>query len=495
MSPWRPRTGWGLLVLMVAAAALRFHDPGHQWLSHDEVYTALRTAGFPPLEPPAQLTAGELQQFLRLSADHGWSATLRELARHPEHPPLYFLLARLVREGFGEAMVSVRLLSALFSVLLVPAVYWLGWEVSGSLGLAALAAGMAVVSPLQLLYAQEARPYSLLVLLTALACAGLLRLRRGPGPLPFWSYVLTLVAGLYTSLIFVLVPLSHGLHGLLPGQPAGHRRRWGAAMAIALVAFLPWLWILGVRLEAFLRHTAWLRVVPPAPPDAWLRGLHWSAPFVDLGGQPPPWWPAAALTVVLALAGAGALVLARRTTSPGWSLLVLLLLLNLLVLEAGDLATGGRHAQMTRYLLPGLLGAQMLVAGALWGLVSVRGSRPAGVLLLVAALLAGALSCRSILAADTWWHQYRLYRPTRVQAALWAHPGSQLRLVRSPTSLGEAIALAQRLDPDTPLCFVAAPLSSGAPGPPAAAVVQASDLGQVVLPADGAGSSASCAGP
>ncbi|SBO42465.1 glycosyltransferase family 39 protein [Cyanobium sp. NIES-981] len=482
MSPGRSPWSWALLALLVVAAVLRFHNPAQHWLSHDEVHTALRTAGFPQEQiarlavPSTTLKAGDLQRFLHLSPDHGWAATLRQLVRHPEHPPLYFLLARLVREASGDAMARVRQLSALFSLLTLPAMAWLGREASGQRGLAAVVAVTTAVSPLHLLYAQEARPYSLLLLLSALACAAYLRLRRLPGPRLFWGYVLSLLAGLYTSLIFLVVPLSHGLHALLAGRHRAQRRRWAGATALALLGFLPWLSVMGLRLHALLSHTAWLRTAAPPASGPLIRSLHWSAPFLDLGAPPPPWWPWLVLPVLLGLALAGAHHLARRGGGD-WLLLVLLPAVNLLALESADLLSGGRHALTTRYLLPGLLGVQLLVAAAIWGLIASRSSRAVGGMVLLLCVLAGSVSCLSILRADSWWSRYAFHQPAELQRVLEACPGSVLRVVISPTSTGEAISLAQRLDGRTRVHFAARHATS-----PAVPVLHRSALGQVLMP-------------
>ncbi|MGC5196515.1 glycosyltransferase family 39 protein [Aphanothece microscopica] len=444
----------------------------------------MRSAGFPSAErellisPSADLRAEDLQRYLNLSEAHGWRDTLRELVRHPEHPPLYFLLARLVREGLGASMEHVRQLSALFSLFALPAMFWLAMEVSGSIGLATTAAGTMAVSPLQLLYAQEARPYSLLVLLTALASAAYLRLRRAPDRLTWGLYGLLLLAGLYTSLLFLLIPLSHGLHALLRRNPTGHRRRWASATGLALLGFLPWAGIMVSRREALIQHTAWLREPPPSLPFGTLRSLHWSSPFLDLGHPLPQGWALGALPLVVGLSLSGAVLLARRSPSGGWSALLLLLLANVLVLELGDRLTGGQHALVTRYLLPGLLGFQILVAANFWALLRSSHGRVLGVGLLVACLLGGALSCRAILTAETWWSRYAIHQPAVLAYFLDAYPGSAMEIVNSPTSFGEAISLAQRLAPHTRLQFTE---SYSHPG--SGAIVYRNQLGQVVLAA------------
>ena len=80
------------------------------------------------------------------------------------HPPLYYLILHLTRQLFGLSDFAFRYPSVLFGVLLIPLLYQLGRRMGGrTVGL--VAALLAAVNPLQVYYSQEARMYSLLVLL------------------------------------------------------------------------------------------------------------------------------------------------------------------------------------------------------------------------------------------------------------------------------------------------------------------------------------------
>jgi len=80
------------------------------------------------------------------------------------HPPLYYLILHVTRQLFGLSDFAFRYPSVLFGVLLIPLIYRLGRRMAG-LTLGLIVALLATVNPLHVYYSQEARMYTLLVLL------------------------------------------------------------------------------------------------------------------------------------------------------------------------------------------------------------------------------------------------------------------------------------------------------------------------------------------
>jgi 4-amino-4-deoxy-L-arabinose transferase-like glycosyltransferase len=92
-------------------------------------------------------------------------------------PPLYYVVAWFWARPFGTGEVGLRLLSAFTGIATVPVVYLCGRAlVSVRVGLAA--ATLAAVSPVLIWYSQEARAYSLFVLLSAFSFLFFLWSRR-----------------------------------------------------------------------------------------------------------------------------------------------------------------------------------------------------------------------------------------------------------------------------------------------------------------------------
>lgn len=129
----------GLAVLL--AILLRFPTLGQQSFWTDEASTALELHG-------------GLGHLL---------ASVRDLEGMP---PGYFVLAWLWSRVFGLGEAGLRSLSACLGVATVPVAWALARELRP--GAAPLAAGLVATSPFLVWYSQEARPYALLVLVTAL---------------------------------------------------------------------------------------------------------------------------------------------------------------------------------------------------------------------------------------------------------------------------------------------------------------------------------------
>lgn len=102
-----------------------------------------------------------------------WAPTL-----DTANPPLYYTMlhAWLL---LGDSAASLRLLSVLASVAVIPVIFALG-KVIGGPRLGLLAALLATISPIAVRYAQEARTYALLLLAATLVMWSLARLIAQP---------------------------------------------------------------------------------------------------------------------------------------------------------------------------------------------------------------------------------------------------------------------------------------------------------------------------
>jgi uncharacterized membrane protein len=156
-----------------------------------------------------------------------------------ENGPLYNLLLALWVRVAGISEMAVRFPSALAGLLAIPAIYLLTRRLAG--GQAGLvAAGLLAISPYHLWYSQEAKMYSIVVLLTILSTYLLIDALERGRRLTWIAYVVATTAMFYFHVASVLVFVAQALFVALTFQTWS--RRWkaiGLAAAALTVPYLP----------------------------------------------------------------------------------------------------------------------------------------------------------------------------------------------------------------------------------------------------------------
>ena len=154
------------------------------------------------------------------------------------HPPLYFLIAHYWYL-LGTSEFMLRFPSAVFGVAAIPVTYLVARRLFGNTagGISAL---VIAVSPFHIWYSQEARMYSLQVLLILASTLFFLRAWESRKPLDFGLYAFTTILALYTQVgsVFLLAAQAAFVVG------AGNRRRiagWLGVQGTVIVAFVPWI--------------------------------------------------------------------------------------------------------------------------------------------------------------------------------------------------------------------------------------------------------------
>jgi mannosyltransferase len=164
---------------------------------------------------------------------------IRLCATKDASPPLFHLLTKLALL-FGDSEVQLRLVSALASVGLVWLTYRLARLFAGRHE-ALLAAGLAALSPFQLMYAQEARTYTLVAAWTVLGLYLYARAALLGRPRAWWPLTFAVALGLWTQSIALLGVGAQGVLAIVTREGRRHFLRWVLAIAAALVLHLPWL--------------------------------------------------------------------------------------------------------------------------------------------------------------------------------------------------------------------------------------------------------------
>ncbi|MFQ6059228.1 MAG: glycosyltransferase family 39 protein [Anaerolineae bacterium] len=162
------------------------------------------------------------------------------------HPPAYYLLLHFWMALAGKEEFSIRFLSVLFGVLLIPLTFATAREVyrgsreDGRAPLIALpAAALVGFSPFLLYYSQEARMYSVAAVLSLAAILTLLRATRLNSPSLWVAHGLFLALGLYTHYFSPFIVPAALVYVFLVGREAVGR--WLRSVALAAVLVIPWL--------------------------------------------------------------------------------------------------------------------------------------------------------------------------------------------------------------------------------------------------------------
>jgi mannosyltransferase len=216
------RDSIALVLLAILCAALRFYHIGVASLWTDELVSRYYSQVLPL---HFQFTTG--------------------LIIEPT-PPTYTLMLLAWMKVFGSSESAMRSLSVLACILCIPAIYWLGRELTGKRqGL--LGALLFALCPASLYYGQEARVYAFLVLSTSLALWAVAVLLRDPGSgkaLAGYIVFATLCPYLHaTGVLFVLACSGAvGVFWLTKGASGrGPLFRWIAANIVVLLLAAPYL--------------------------------------------------------------------------------------------------------------------------------------------------------------------------------------------------------------------------------------------------------------
>lgn len=220
-----------LIVLLMGAFALRLHKLGTKSLWSDEGLTLRRA------EQPIGLVFQNVN-LLPMGPDYQDGSEL-EVVRVPDlHPPLYFLLMHVWVQLAGKSEFALRFPSVVASTIALPLLYALGRSLMNrETGL--WAALLGAISPFFLWYAQEARMYSLLVVLSLASVLALLPLLEDrPRRRDYAVFVGVTLALLYTHYAgFILLGFEAVVYGIL--RLRAHRREVLIALAVVVVALIP----------------------------------------------------------------------------------------------------------------------------------------------------------------------------------------------------------------------------------------------------------------
>lgn len=330
-------------------------------------------------------------------AQHGPGAILGTYfvqSNHVLHTLLSWCTIALVG---GVSEPSLRLPALIAGIASIAAIALLArecarWCAVPVRGRMAVAAGIAALAPIMVLESVEARGYSMMILFSAIASWQFLSAWRTGASLSWVFYALACALGVWSHLVLVALPLSHGIIALSlllrprwDGSPINTRVRALSALLALLLAAITTLTLLMPLLPDLLRIRSEFQALDGNEPSFFSpEGFHL---LLGIGGA----WTILAASPGIALVFI-ALFGARHDQRRRLPLAVLLLGLPL-VIAATEFAGSWMYARFALFALPGLIIAMT------WGTFDLSSLRfPLRVLGAIAAILLWTLSLATLPA-------------------------------------------------------------------------------------------------
>jgi mannosyltransferase len=307
-------------------------------------------------------------------AQSSWSQLWDIVSSSQANMGIYYgVLHGWLTSGDGESYV--RSLSALFTIGTVPVVFLLGRRLVGPS--AGVVAGLLLaLNAFSVHYGQEARGYSLVMLLCALASLLFLRAMDSPAALRWTAYAVVMALAVYAHFFAGFVLIAHGLGWLSARKRAGITK---PLVAFVAVGFLVAPLIVFVATNQG-NQIGWI-------PEPTFDGL-WTASKEFAGGG------AVLLLAYLVAAGWGAVVAYRELgREQRYALVVLLGWLLIPILGSFGLSYA-KPIFVTRYLIVAL---PPLILLAAFGIVRPPVTR------LVAVPAAAVLVALSVASLSDWY--------------------------------------------------------------------------------------------
>lgn len=409
-----------LLVILIIGIYFRFLNIEQKVYWPDETFTSLRIAGYTENEVVEHLYNGELikledlQKYQHLNSEKSIEDTIKGLAiEEPQHTPFYYSMVRGWVQLFGDSVGTIRSLSAWISLLAFPGIYWLCIELFKSPVTGWVAIALLSISPFHVVYAQEARPYSLWTVAILLSSAALLRAIRLRKNLSGWGiYTATVIISLYSFLFSVLVIISHGIYVF-----AIERFRitktviaYLIASFIGLLTLVPWLYVVTANISQTQTTTNWSAAKVSLFALLTMWAGNFSRIFFDLGlgskdtlSKFLPLIPI--ILAILLLIGYAIYFAIRQTPKSVWLFILILGSVTFIALVIPDLILGGRRSGVARYPIPCYLAIQLAVAHLIATRITYHPRQKLWQIVLIVLLTSGIFSCTISSQAQVWWNK------------------------------------------------------------------------------------------
>ncbi len=469
-----------IAIILVLGICFRFINIDRKVYWYDETITSLRISGYTRGEfndlllNTGTISIAELRQYQAINYEKNTINIISSLARdNPEHLPIYFVFLRWWVKLFGNSVTVIRNFSAITSLLIFPCIYWLCRELFGKSIVGWVAISLTAVSPIVVLYAQEARAYTLFSVAVLLSSIALLRAMRINTKRTWKIYAASLIFALYTHLFSVLVAFGHGLYVILTEKLklSQKLKSYLVVFLSGFLAFLPWVILI-------INHFDGINWISKNLPlldlfKRWLINLGFTFVDIQIGSSErlfdvknlvfdnndllqlnTIWLYILALVLILVIYSIYFLL---KNSPRQVSIFILTLMaVTPICLAVPDLISGGQRSTIPRYLIPAYLGIQLSVAYLLgekltnftnqiqhkfWQVVTV------------ALISLGIISCGISSQAETWWNKYSSYYDPQVARII--NQTSQPLVISNYSA--RLATLGYMLRPDVKVLFIEVP--------------------------------------
>lgn len=357
-----------ILILLVLGIFFRFVNLDQKIYTTDEVRTLLRASGYISSEFVERtyntgiIGVEDLQKYQRPNQERTLSDAIKAFAGNPEHPPLYYILARFWLQWFYHP-VAARILAVVISFFVFPCLYWLCFELFQSSLTSWFAIALFAVSPFHILLSQEAREYSLWTVATLLSSAALLAALRTNAKANWGIYFVSISLGFYSHLFFTWVAIAHGFYVLLDQKfkPTKKLLTYILTSTAGFLTFTPWILVIFVNFNDLHKATKWAR---SSNTDIFQRAKDWlqnlSNIFISSDFNNSIEYFIQFSILVLTIYSM--YFLYQRSPKTAFLFIMILFGVTASAQVIPDLLLGGKRSLVPRYLLLSYLGLQIAIA-------------------------------------------------------------------------------------------------------------------------------------
>jgi len=239
-----------LLFFLALGLTLRLNHLAGRSLWTDEFFTFFQSSGHGEIQgflnsisrqmPPKVFKVKEFKAMLKNDGRKNIQDVNNGLIKEDTHPPFYFWTMYFWMRLFGDSVFAVRLFSVSMGLFSIPLAYVVTRHLFNEK--AAICAALFVsISPFAVRYSQEARAYTLIMVLGLLSWLFLLRLEKQNKNFDAFGFTIFNSLGIYTHYFYIFISFAQFLYFTIT-----HRKdsrlldKFYLSFLSSLLFLLPW---------------------------------------------------------------------------------------------------------------------------------------------------------------------------------------------------------------------------------------------------------------